>query len=195
MHSRFSPDSRTSLEALIERTRELRLDRIALTDHNTVAGALELRRLAPDTTIVGEEVSTTEGDIIGLFISGPIPRGGTPEEVCDAIHEMGGLTYACHPFDRRRAHFRPERLAELAGHLDIIETHNPWCDETANQAAAEMCRETGRVAASGSDAHAPHELGQCWMEIDPYSDAQDFLRKLADARHVIMRTLRSARRA
>ena len=126
LHSRYSPDSGTSLEALVARAGELGLDRIALTDHNTAEGALALSRLAPDLAIVGEEVRTAEGEIIGLFIDASIAPGGTPEDVCDRIHAMGGLTYACHPFDRRRASFRPDRLVDLAPRLDIIETYNSW---------------------------------------------------------------------
>jgi predicted metal-dependent phosphoesterase TrpH len=185
LHSRWSPDSDTSLEALIARARALGLDRIALTDHNTAEGALELARREPGLTIVGEEVKTTEGEIIGLFITASLPSGGRPEEVCDAIHEMGGLTYACHPLDRRRAAFRPERLIELAPRLDVVETHNAWSEPAANRATSDLCRSLGKVAATGSDAHAPSELGRTWMEIEPYADPQDFLRKLAAARHVV----------
>lgn len=191
LHSRFSPDSSTSLERLVARSRELGLDRIALTDHHTAAGALELKRREPELTIVGEEVKSSEGDIIGLFITATVPSGGTPEEVCQQIRAMGGLTYACHPFDRRRASFQPERLVELAPWLDIIETHNAWADPAANQTAAEYCRELNKVAATGSDAHGPGELGSSWMEIEPYTDVTDFLEKLRGARHVI--TERSGR--
>jgi len=134
---------------------------------------------------VGEEVKTSEGEIIGLFIHATISPGGRPEEVCDRIHATGGLTYACHPFDRRRSAFRPERLVELAPRLDIIETHNSWSPREANRAAADLCRELGRVAAAGSDAHAAHELGRCWMEMEEYCGVADFLEKLRGARHVL----------
>ncbi len=167
------------------RAGELGLDRIALTDHNTADGALALSRLAPDLAIVGEEVRTAEGEIIGLFIDASIAPGGTPEDVCDRIHAMGGLTYACHPFDRRRASFRPDRLVDLAPRLDIIETYNSWAHPEANRAAADLCRELGGVAAAGSDAHAAPELGRCWMEMEPYEGVPDFLDKLRGARHVL----------
>jgi predicted metal-dependent phosphoesterase TrpH len=134
---------------------------------------------------VGEEVKTSEGEIIGLFIGATIPAGAPPEEVCDRIHAMGGLTYACHPFDRRRSAFEPERLVELAPRLDIIETHNSWAEPGANRAAAELCRQLGGVPAAGSDAHAAHEMGRCWMEMETYVDACDFLDKLSRARHVL----------
>jgi predicted metal-dependent phosphoesterase TrpH len=169
----------------VRRAGELGLDRIALTDHNTAEGALALRRMAPELAIVGEEVRTSEGEIIGLFIDATIAPGGRPEDVCDRIHAMGGLTYACHPLDRRRAAFRPERLVELAPRLDIIETYNSWAHPEANRAAAELCRDLGGVPASGSDAHAAHELGRCWMEMELYEGAGDFLDKLRGARHVV----------
>lgn len=111
------------------------------------------------------------------------------------IHDMGGLTYVAHPFDRRRAHFSLERLAELAPRLDIIETYNPWCPPAANQAAAAACRELEKVPATGSDAHAPGEVGLSWMEIEPYHGVADFLTKLKSARHVITNGSGSRHRA
>src|SRR3979411_1714388 len=92
LHSNFSHDGQSSIEALIERSRECGLDRIALTDHNTVEGALKLARLAPELTIVGEEAKTREGEVIGLFIERRLAPYMRPEEVMDLIHEMGGLT-------------------------------------------------------------------------------------------------------
>jgi len=136
LHSHYSHDGRSSLQQLIERARECRLDRLALTDHNTVEGALEFVRIAPELAIAGEEAKTLEGEVIGLFITGRIPPFLTPEEAMDLIHGMGGLTYIPHPLDRHRAHFRAERMVALAGRIDIIETYNPWCDADANQAAA-----------------------------------------------------------
>ena len=195
LHSVFSHDGRSSLAALVERCRELGLDRIALTDHNTVEGALELARMAPELAIIGEEAKTREGEVIGLFITGRLAPYLMPEEVMDIIHEMGGLTYVPHPMDRLRAHFRPERVVELADRIDIIETYNPWCDAAANAAAAGLAADLGKVAATGSDAHAVEELGRSWMEIDDYTDAADFLKKLRDARHVVKSSSGSGRRA
>ena len=195
LHSSFSHDSRTSLEALIERSRNCGLDRIALTDHNTVEGALRLARIAPELTIVGEEAKTREGEVIGLFITRRLPPFLRPEEVMDLVHEMGGLTYVPHPFDRNRSHFRAERIVELADRIDIIEVHNPWCEPSANAAAERMATELGKVKATGSDAHSAHELGRSWMEMDDYADVADFLDKLKDARHVVTTESGTGRRA
>jgi predicted metal-dependent phosphoesterase TrpH len=185
LHSNYSHDGRSTLEELISRCAACGLDRIALTDHNTVQGALALLKLAPELTIVGEEAKTREGEVIGLFINSPLPPYVSPEEVMDLVHGMGGLTYVPHPLDRNRAHFSAQRIVELADRIDIIETYNPWCDAAANRAAARLAEELGKVAATGSDSHAAQELGRSWMEIEDYTDARDFLEKLRYARHIV----------
>jgi len=195
LHSHYSHDGKSSLEELIARTRESNLDRIALTDHNTVEGALALARIAPELAIAGEEIKTVEGEVIGLFITRRVPPFLTPEEAMDLIHGMGGLTYIPHPLDRRRANFLPERVVHLANRIDIIETYNPWCDASANQAAAQLAEDLGKVAATGSDSHSAEELGRSWMEMDEYAGVEDFLEKLRYARHVVTASSGTGRRA
>jgi predicted metal-dependent phosphoesterase TrpH len=195
LHSVFSHDSQSSLDGLIDRCREIGLDRIALTDHNAVEGALQLLRMAPELTIVGEEAKTREGEVIGLFINARVAPYMRPEEAMDLIHEMGGLTYLPHPLDRNRSHFRPERVVELADRIDIIETYNPWCDAAANSAAARLCADLGKTSATGSDSHSVQELGRSWMEMEEYSDPGDFLDKLRQARHVVTASSGTGRRA
>jgi predicted metal-dependent phosphoesterase TrpH len=195
LHSNFSHDGRSSLQELINRARESSLDRIALTDHNTVEGALSLVRMAPELAIAGEEVKTLEGEVIGLFITSRVPPFLVPEEAMDLIHGMGGLTYVPHPLDRQRSHFHAERMVELAGRIDIIETYNPWCDAAANRAAAQLADELGKVSATGSDSHSADELGRSWMEMEEYSSTEDFLDKLRFARHVVTASSGTGRRA
>ena len=195
LHSRFSHDGQSTLDDIVKRCRELGLDRIALTDHNTVEGALELARIEPELAIVGEEAKTREGEVIGLFIDRRLPPYLRPEETMDLVHEMGGLTYVPHPFDRNRAHFRAERLVELADRIDIIEVYNPWCEAEANRAAASMAADLGKATATGSDSHSAAELGRSWMEIDEYSGPEEFLERLRAARHVITPKSGTGRRA
>ena len=195
LHSNYSHDGRSSLEELIQRCAAVGLDRIALTDHNTMEGAQRLAKLAPDLAIIGEEAKTREGEVIGLFITRRLPPYLRPEEVLDMVHEMGGLTYIPHPLDRHRANFRSERIVELADQIDIIETYNAWCEPAANQAAARLAAELDKVTATGSDAHAAPELGRSWMEMEAYTSPQDFLKKLRAARHVITASSGTGRRA
>ena len=182
MHSRFSHDSSTTLEQLAVRAREIGLDRIALTDHNTAQGALLFAAEEPGLAIAGEEVKTTEGEVIGLFITRNLRTWQKPEVVMDEIHEMGGLVYVPHPFDRWRANFRPDRLVALADRIDIIEAYNQWADPRANEAAEKIALELGKPIAYGSDAHSPAELGHSWMEVEPFQGPGDLLEKLGRAR-------------
>jgi predicted metal-dependent phosphoesterase TrpH len=195
LHSHYSHDGSSSLPQLIERAQECGLDRLALTDHNTVEGALELRRIAPQLAIAGEEAKTLEGEVIGLFITGRIPPYLTPEQAMDIVHGMGGLVYVPHPLDRTRSHFSPHRLVALADRIDIVETYNPWCDAAANQAAARLAEDIDKVVATGSDAHSAEELGRSWMEMEEYEGVQDFLEKLRYARHVVTASSGTGRRA
>lgn len=195
LHSFYSHDGKSSLEELIDKASDCGLDRLALTDHNTVEGALEFAAIAPQLAIIGEEVKTLEGEVIGLFITRQVPPFLAPEDAMDLIHSMGGLTYIPHPLDRRRANFRAERLVKLSGRIDIVETYNPWCDGAANRAAARLADELGKVTATGSDSHSAEELGRSWMEMEEYSDAVDFLEKLRFARHVVTAASGTGRRA
>ncbi len=195
LHSRYSHDGQSTLEELIARCAECGLDRIALTDHNTVDGAIALAELAPELAIVGEEAKTREGEVIGLFITRRIPPYLPAADVMDMIHEMGGLTYVPHPLDRHRSNFTVERMVELADRIDIIEAYNAWCEPAENQAAARLAAELGKVGATGSDAHAASELGRSWMEIEDYTSPLDFLEKLRHARHVITASSGTGRRA
>jgi len=182
MHSRYSHDSSTSLEVLAARAREVGLDRIALTDHNTAEGALRLAELEPELGIAGEEVKTNDGEVIGLFVTRNLRSWQKPEVVMDEIHEMGGLVYIPHPFDRWRANFMPHRLVALADRIDIIEGYNQWADPAANAAAEKIAGELGKPIAYGSDAHSPAELGHSWMEVEPFEGPADLLEKLRSAR-------------
>ena len=195
LHSRYSHDSSTTLEALIARAHECGLDRIALTDHNTVEGALKLAEMAPELAIVGEEAKTREGEVIGLFITRRIPPYLPAEEAMDLIHAMGGIVYVPHPLDRNRAHFSGERLFALASRIDIVEVYNPWAETAANRAAADLAAELGKVTATGSDSHGTVEMGRSWMEMEDFDGAGDFLQKLAKARHVVTSSSGSGRRA
>lgn len=195
LHSNFSHDGRSSLQQLVDRAQECGLDRLALTDHNTFEGVPGFVRLAPELAIAGEEVKTLEGEVIGLFITSRVQPYLRPEEAMDLIHGMGGLVYLPHPLDRFRSHFLAERVVALTARVDVIETYNPWCDSAANQAAARLAEDLGKVTATGSDAHSADELGRSWMEMEEYADPQDFLEKLRFARHVVTASSGTGRRA
>ena len=116
VHSEYSKDCATPVRSILERARELGIDIVAITDHNTVEGGLEGLRLADEyglRVIAGEEIKSTEGEIVGLFLSSYHPRRALAfAETIAAIKAQGGIVYVPHPFDR--LHVAPGLLGSCA---------------------------------------------------------------------------------
>ncbi|MFB3092520.1 MAG: PHP domain-containing protein, partial [Dehalococcoidia bacterium] len=91
IHTNYSPDSGATPKSIVDQCLRTGLNCIAITDHNTIDGALEVQRIAPFKVIVGEEVKSSAGDIIGLFLKEAIPRNLTPLETVQAIKAQGAL--------------------------------------------------------------------------------------------------------
>lgn len=153
---------------MLQLARDRGLTYVAITDHDTIEGALRARDAGLRggvTLIVGQEMRTTEGDMIALFIERPIPSRRTPEEAVALVREQGGLVGLAHPFDVYRpsigrgaiATEQFERLASLA---DYVEIHNGRVeDQRANARAADLARERGLPGVAVSDAHTEREVG------------------------------------
>ncbi|MFQ5860269.1 MAG: PHP domain-containing protein [Dehalococcoidia bacterium] len=184
LHTRFSPDSLTDLQALVDRCQEVGLDCIAVTDHNTIQGALEVQRLAPFLVIVGEEVMTSQGEVIGLFLREEIPPRLTALETVRAIKEQGGLVALPHPFDPLRSSLgRSGALEEVLSSADIIEVFNAHDLNPGSRSKAVELAERHRLAAVAvSDAHSVRELGHTYTELLAFDGtAQGLLGALAGA--------------
>ena len=166
VHTRFSPDSFMDLEVLARRCAETGLDCIAVTDHNTIDGALEMQRLAPFPVIVGEEIKSSGGEIIGLFLREAVPRGLPPLETVWLVKEQGGLVSVPHPFDHfRRSVIERAALQEILPHVDIIEAFNARNTlQRDNRSAEALALEHGILTSSVTDSHTPVEVGRCYVE-------------------------------
>jgi hypothetical protein len=183
MHTHASPDCRSAPARVLARARSAGLDRIAVTDHDQIRGALEARDLDPERVIVGEEVRTGEGlDLIGLFLERHIPPGGAFRAVADAIHEQGGVVYLPHPFDARRG--TDEVFLEgVADCVDAVEGFNARIhDPAANERAVRWARSRGLPLGAGSDAHLLVEIGRGRVRMPPFEGPTAFLESLADGR-------------
>src|SRR5213596_3015342 len=125
-HSEASPDSRTKVADQARAVRAAGLDVVCATDHNTILGALRMREIADGfRVVVGEEISSRDGEIIGLFLESAIPRDLTGEETIARIHDQGGLVVISHPFSRnRRFHLRRSVLDRVYKDIDCIEVFN-----------------------------------------------------------------------
>lgn len=180
VHTVYSSDSLTPLSVVEEFVFRRGLEALAITDHNTIEGALMLRQRAPFVVIVGEEIHSNQGEIIGLFLQEPIPPALSPAETVRLIHEQGGLVCIPHPMDRvRSSAISPEALEDNAPEVDIVEVLNARITFPGDNRLAEAWARWHDVCQSaGSDAHHATEIGRAWVEMPSFSDPETFLAAL-----------------
>lgn len=187
VHTCFSPDSLMSLQQLADTCKSKSIDCIAITDHNTIRGAVAFKNNFPDIrVIIGEEISTAEGEIIGYFIQQAIKPGLSVAATIAAIKEQGGLVCVPHPFDRRRSGvLKLTALLHNLENIDMIERFNGRnLNDTANRTAFSFAKAHHKATSVGADAHTYQELGCCRMLMDDFSDPGDFLNKLIASQSV-----------
>lgn len=181
VHTSFSRDGVMPPQQLISLCLARGIDCLAVTDHNTIRGAIEVAREAPFRVIVGEEIKTSEGEIIGLFLEEEIPRGLSPEETVTRIRAQGGLVMLPHPYDHlRRSTLRRDALDRIAPLADIIEVFNARLLLKRHIAQArELASRHNRLVSAGSDSHVPAEIGHAYVEMPEFQGKHDFLDSLA----------------
>jgi predicted metal-dependent phosphoesterase TrpH len=153
MHTNHSHDCATDVEALLDHCIAEGLGAIAITDHNEVSGGLAAAAMdKPITVIVGEEVKTSQGEVIGLFLHERIERGMSMAQTIAAIHDQGGLVYMPHPFDRMHTIPDPATLLRSLDELDVFEVYNArLLFDSFNADALRFATKYNLVQAAGSD--------------------------------------------
>lgn len=185
MHTHRSFDCLSRPERILRAARERGIDRLVVTDHNEIRGALELREMDPERILVGEEVKTREGfDLIGILMSERIPKRTPARETAERIREQGGVVYVPHPFDGARSGAGGflEQMAEL---VDVVEVHNSRCWAPAfNARALRWAEENGKLRGAGSDAHTVREIGAGFVEVPPFEPTREGLLAALEAGRV-----------
>jgi predicted metal-dependent phosphoesterase TrpH len=184
VHTSASFDSKTEPKQLADRSRQLGLDPIFVTDHDTTLAAFRLQVASRQRVVVGEEIATTDGELIGLFLQRRIPPGLTAKQTALEIKDQGGLVYLEHPYDQFRRHLSQAAIEEVAELIDIVEVFNARSDEKTNHQAEELRGILGAAPGAGSDAHTVKELGSVYVEMQNFDGADDFLASLRSARIV-----------
>lgn len=190
VHTCFSNDCRMSFESLIASAQKRGISCLAVTDHNTIAGAVRLQEISPFKVIVGEEIKTSSGEIIGYFLQEEIPAGLTAQETVKRIKEQGGLVCVPHPFDRlRKSAIKIEALTCIVNDIDIVEVFNSRnVFDADDKAAMAFARKHSKAVSVGSDCHSQYEVGQCYVEIEDFNNPRDFLDKLKQGTLICQRS-------
>lgn len=158
------------------------LNCVAITDHNTIEFAQLMHKKLGEQIIVGEEITTTDGEIIGLFLQKAIPAGLTAVQTVSAIHDQGGIVYIPHPLETRRKGLQRKVLEQIIDSIDIVETFNArarWLGK-ASETDAFSTKHT-LIKAASSDAHGYFGVGSAYSTI-----------KQVPTRHSIQQLLKEA---
>ena len=184
IHTRFSRDSILTEEKFIAKAIERGLTHVAVTNHNNVEGAIAVRDKVVELgltdklrVILGVEVSTTDGEVVGIFLERTIPRGLSANETADEIHRQGGLVSIPHPFDPfRGSHITEGPLRNLAevGKIDMVEVFNSRVTfQRHNQQAAEFALNYGIPGIAASDSHSSFEVAMAFNALPDFDSADE----------------------
>ncbi|PDW04380.1 CehA/McbA family metallohydrolase [Candidatus Viridilinea mediisalina] len=163
LHTNYSSDGSTTVPELLARAAALNLQVVAVTDHDTIAGAREAQRLADSygvEVIVGEEVTTRDGHVLALFIEEQLPPGRPFTETIAAVRDQGGLVIAPHPFGLFVSSLGLVGWSQQQRHpawgqlVDAIEVFNAglWRSQS-NTLATQFATTHGIPMVGGSDSH------------------------------------------
>ena len=174
-HTNASKDSLLRPQELIAAARAKGIDRLIVTDHNTIAGARLAQQLDPELVIVGEEIMTTQGEILAAYVSEEIPAGFSPQETIRRLRDQGAFISVSHPFDKMRSGgWLEQDLLEILPLVDAIEVFNSRCMlPRFNREARRFAERHNIPGTVGSDAHAAFEVGRSLMRLEPFEDPDE----------------------
>ncbi len=184
VHSDYSDDSNLSVERLRELSLTKNIGCLAITDHDTIEGARRLADRAGHNprVIIGQEISTTGGHLIGLFLERRVEPGQSPRQTAQAIRRQGGLVVVPHPFNLLFGCSLGRQAQEIVDLIDIVEIQNAQnLLPIANWRAEHFARRIGRPAIVGCDVHHGERIDACHFRIPPFEGPQGFLNALSRA--------------
>ena len=172
-HTSASGDGHIRLDELMDSCNRRGIDKVAITDHNTVTSALDGATQWPDRIIPGLEIMTSRGELIAYFVRKPVKPGLEPMETIRLLKAQDAVISVSHPFDVfRNGGWKIACLLEIIPHLDAIETMNAHCiTSLPNLRAKAFARKYGLAGTAGSDAHDPSEIGAAGLILPDFQDS------------------------
>lgn len=184
-HTIYSKDSLTKIDDLLTRCHLRGIDRLVITDHNTIAGARNAQKIDPELIIIGEEIMTREGELLAAYVKEDIPKGLDPFDALERLHAQDAFISVSHPFDRTRSgSWQPGVLSQIVPHIDALEIFNARCfPPKYNHQAAEFAHQHNLPGTAGSDAHALFEVGQATVQLPEFDGAQSLRQAIKSAKY------------
>jgi len=164
LHTQASADSNIRLESLLKKARNLGFTTLAITDHDSIKNAVLAKTIASNyglEIIIGQEVKTEYGDIIGLFLTNKL-KNTAFLALIDEIKKQHGLVVLPHPYKQGVLKIPPKLINEV----DLIETYNARTKKSWNKKAQQLAARYHKSAIIGSDAHLLAEFGLTYMTTD-----------------------------
>jgi predicted metal-dependent phosphoesterase TrpH len=182
-HTYRSPDSLMMPDRILQICRQRGIDLIAITDHNSIAGALEAAAIDPQRVIVGEEIKTTKGELLAFFVREEVPGGLPPLQAIDLLRSQGALISVSHPLDPMRSKtWTEQELRQILPYVDALEVFNARTMlARADRKTLAITAEAGLMKTAGSDAHAYCEIGRATMRLPAFEDVEGMRQALPEA--------------
>ena len=183
MHTCVSKDGGVHPADVIKAAKRKGLDRICITDHNAIDGALIAKRIDPEFVIVGEEILTEHGEILAFFVSEWVPPRLSHQETVDRLEAQGAVISISHPFDAHRNRpWTEEMLEAIVPRLDAVEGFNARTIHAEDNERAQAFAAAHHLPiTAGSDAHTAMEIGRVFMEMPVFGEADEFRAALPHA--------------
>lgn len=180
VHTIYSRDSLITPKDLVFYAKKRGLNAVAITDHNTIEGALKIAKEADLLIIPGIEISSRNGHIVALNVRDPVPKGLSVEETVDRIHRAGGVAVACHPF----ALFKGSLGKHASGKFDAVETINASATpfKRSVRKAEETATQLKLPQVAGTDAHYAPAIGYAYTLIDATLDVDAAVKAIVAGR-------------
>lgn len=182
-HTLISEDSLVRPADLVAAARRKGLDRVVITDHNSITGALAAQAIDPEQVIVGEEIMTRQGELLAFFVQELVPPGLEAQRTIEILRQQGAFISISHPFDvLRGGHWELADLEAIVPLIDAVEIFNARCMRPGyNEQAQTFAKLHDLPGTAGSDAHALFELGRARLVLPPFRDADELRSVIREA--------------
>lgn len=186
VHTCYSRDAFSGVRAVLSRAREKNMDIIAITDHDAIKGAKEAEKAATEfgvKVVVGQEVTTKQGELLALFIKEKISPGRDLRETIKEVRKQGGLALVPHPDNWFVDGISAKVLLMVFEELDGIELLNgSWLGWLKAKESTQLNKTILNLAAfGGSDAHLAGQVGSAYTEF-PGANAKDLFAAIKNRR-------------